>query len=83
MTSDFTFVYCCTCEGSKPVNMTRGVDSGGSFLLGDWISSTLHTRDCTFIHNIIIKWSSAKLMFGPTLQFHVDNQRNLYPDLLY
>lgn len=50
--ADYTFVYCCTCAGSKPVNMTRGVDSGGSFLLGDWISSSLHTHSCTFHHNI-------------------------------
>lgn len=37
-----TFVSCCTCGGSKPVKITRGVDSGGSFLLGECISSNLH-----------------------------------------
>lgn len=48
--SKITFVYCCTCIGSKPVNITWGVDSGGSFLVGEWVSSSLPIWQTAALH---------------------------------
>lgn len=73
----FTLVYCCTCIGSKPVNMTRGVDSGGSFLLGDWISSSLQRQKC----KVSLEHGSLEGVWSNSVL--VQRSDRLVPNLLY